>query len=183
MKHVVIGQQWSTPTLAVFAGLAILTLLAVYLRPFTRGASLAIAGVAAFFIIPAIGLVHNYPSLETPELDQLADWTRAHTPVDALFLFPDARTGLDPGIFRARASRALYVDWKSGGQINYFPGFAEQWWTRWVESGSGRWIVHAADLPKFAERSIDYVVVRAENVLPDVRAAYRNSRYAVYRVR
>ena len=33
-----------------------------------------------------------------------------------MFLFPDVGHDLYPGIFRALSERALYVDWKSGGQ-------------------------------------------------------------------
>ena len=86
---------------------------------------LAIAGVtiAAFFLIPTLGGVPPYPHLHTPELEQLSAWARASTPRDAMFLFADAGKRLEPGIFRTEARRAIYVDWKGGGQVNY-PGRA-----------------------------------------------------------
>ena len=62
----------------------------------------------------------------TPELAQLSAWARASTPPDAVFLFPDVAHGLDPGIFRAEALRAVYVDWKSGGQANFYAAMARE---------------------------------------------------------
>ncbi len=73
----------------------------------------------------------NYTPAETPELERLAAWARANTHPDAVFLFTEAGRGPVPGIFRARAKRAVFVDWKSGGQVNYFPGYAQEWWRRW----------------------------------------------------
>ena len=48
-----------------------------------------------------------------------------------MFLFPDAGHSLYPGLFRSEALRAVYVDWKSGGQVNYLKDFAGEWYTRW----------------------------------------------------
>jgi len=51
------------------------------------------------------------------ELSQLSQWALRNTAADAMFLFPDAKQGLDPGIFRARTLRAVYVDWKVGARL------------------------------------------------------------------
>ena len=115
---------------ALAAALAALALLALWRTP--RLAPLAAA--AAFFAIPTVGGVVNYPSLHTADLAQLTAWARASTPRDAVFLFPNAGRNLFPGIFRAEALRAVYVDWKGGGQVNYLPGFAELWWSRWQQN-------------------------------------------------
>jgi hypothetical protein len=180
IKHAVIGRPWNWQMLELFGGFAIVTTVAVWLASRTRGVTLVAAGLLPFVAIPASGLVRNYRQIETPELDQVVTWARANTPVAALFLFPDAGTGLEPGIFRVRAQRALYTDWKSGGQVNYFPMFTSDWWTRWIETNAGRWNLKADDFSALADRSIDYVVLQAEHAVPDRNPVFRNERYAVY---
>lgn len=103
----------------------------------------ALAMVAATFAIPMLGKVKNYPVIHSAELDQLAAWAAAETPPDALFHFPDAGKALDPGIFRARARRAIWVDWKSGGQVNFMEPLAMEWWSRWsaLPAGKGDYLV------------------------------------------
>lgn len=136
-----------------------------------------LAALIPFFAIPASKLVENYPRIATTDLRALADWARTSTPEPALFLFPDSKTSLDPGIFRARSLRGLYVDWKSGGQVNCFPGFAREWWTRWVATGSGRWSVTPEDFSRL--NGIDFVVLKKpiDGVVP----VFQNAGYTVYR--
>jgi len=158
---------WSRINLAL--GLAALTALAGIRW------SLAVA-VAAFFAIPLLGGVVNYPDLHTPDLAQLSTWARANTPRDAVFVFPGAGRSLAPGIFRSEALRAVYVDWKGGGQVNYLKGLGEQWWYRWQQIREFR----PGDLPQYAVDGIDYVVVQE----PLARAAeFQNGSYVVYRLR
>jgi hypothetical protein len=133
--------------------------------------------LAAFFAIPALGGVVNYPQLHTPELAQLSAWARAHTARDTLFVFPDAGHALDPGIFRCEALRAVYVDWKGGGQVNFFRDFGEQWWFRWQQTvGRG---FQASDLPRYGGLGIGYAVVNVSHRLPQP-PVFENGRYAVY---
>jgi len=47
---------------------------------------------------------------------------------DAVFLFPDAARA-SPRHIPHEALRAVYVDWKSGGQANYFRDFGDEWWS------------------------------------------------------
>ena len=158
---------WNRILLAV--ALAALTALAARFAP--------VVAVLAFFAIPTLGGVVNYPHLHTPELAQLSAWARASTPQDAVFLFPDAARGLDPGIFRAEALRAVYVDWKSGGQANYFQDFGDEWWSRWQQT-----MAHGftpADMPKYEALGIGYVVLQVRNRLPQP-AVFENVKYAVY---
>jgi len=162
--------------IALVLALAALTALAVWRTP--RFAPLA--AVAAFFAIPTLGGVVNYPHLHTPELAQLSAWARASTPRDAVFLFPDAARGLDPGIFRAEALRAVYVDWKAGGQANYLKEFGEQWWFRWQQTMARRF--RPADVAKYEGLGIGYVVLQSPNRLPRA-AAFQNAKYAAYAVR
>jgi len=172
----VFTQKYALRTLAVTAGLAALAWLAVRLSAKRGGVSLAL-GLAAFFAIPGIGGVVNYPAPRTPELAQLSAWARASTPPDAVFLFADAGRSPDSGIFRAEAVRAIYVDWKGGGQANYVPGFAEQWWFRWQQTNSNRF--RPAMLPKYAALGIQYLVLQPKNRLPRP-PVFENAKYAVY---
>src|SRR5579872_5651521 len=121
----------------------------------------AAAIVVPFFLIPTWGRVENYPHLHTPELAQLAAWARASTPQDAVFLFPDADQGLEPGVFRAEALRAVYVDWKAGGQVNFFKDLGEEWWRRWLKTMDQPF--DARDVARFQGLEIDYIVVGRKN--------------------
>jgi hypothetical protein len=128
---------------------------------------------AAFFVLPWTGVV-NYPQVRTVELGELSQWARANTPSDAVFLFADARRGLDPGVFRTEALRAIYVDWKGGGQVNYLSDFAEQWWFRWQQVFD-----RPIDLARYEALGVRYVVLRREHRVPR-RVVYENGRYVVY---
>ena len=142
--------------------------------------ALLIAGVLAFFIIPGIGRVANYPDLHTPEIADLSRWARDNTPRAAMFLFPDAGHLLYPGIFRAEASRAVYVDWKSGGQVNYLKDFAEEWRTRWEMVNRTGYGIDA--IPHYRSLGVDYLVLQRDHRLPGIEPVYWNSHYAVYRI-
>lgn len=141
-------------------------------------AALGGVSVAAFFLIPTLGAVSTYPRLHTPALAQLSGWARASTPRDAVFLFADAGKALQPGIFRSEAERAIYVDWKGGGQVNYLPELGAQWWSRWqaamVQPFDPRNVAHYGSL------GIDYIVLRPRHRLPDRTPAFENSGYLVY---
>jgi hypothetical protein len=163
-----------------------LILTAVGMGAFTAAAfrlprqALLIAGVLAFFILPGIGQVQNYPELHTPELSDLSRWARDNTPRAAMFLFPDAGHQLYPGIFRVNAFRAVYVDWKSGGQVNYLKDFAEEWRTRWEMLNRTGYGVDS--IPRYRSLGVDYLVLQSEHRVPGIQPAYWNSRYAVYRI-
>jgi hypothetical protein len=174
MQHAMVGSviHYRPLLLAVALGLVTTALYAF------RKEALVLAGIIPFFAIPQSKLVDNYRRIETTELRQLADWARNSTPQPALFLFPDSSTSLEPGTFRARALRGLYVDWKSGGQVNYFPEFARIWSTRWTETGSGHWSVTPSDFPRLNAMGIDYVVL-AKPIL-NCPPLFSNRAYAVY---
>jgi hypothetical protein len=144
-----------------------------------RLAALA-AILAPLFLIPTWGKVENYPTLQTPELGQLATWARTSTPRDAVFLFADAGRDLAPGIFRAEAVRAIYVDWKSGGQVNFFKDLGEEWWSRWQQTLAQPFDPH--DVAPYRALRIDYIVVSPKNGLPDATPVFDNARYVVYKL-
>lgn len=87
--------------------------------------------VAAMFLIPGWGGVKNYPMLHNEHLEELSAWARKSTPKEAVFHFADAGKDLAPGIFRSRSLRAVWVDWKGGGQVNFMEPLAREWWRRW----------------------------------------------------
>ena len=158
---------WSRIGLAL-ALAAVTALAGVRLAP--------VVAVAAFFAIPMLGGVVNYPRLHTPDLAELSAWARANTRRDAVFVFPDVDRSLAPGIFRSEALRAVYVDWKGGGQVNYLKDLGEQWWFRWRQIRN----FQPADLPQYTASGISYVVLRE----PLSRAPqFQNSTYVVYELK
>jgi hypothetical protein len=165
----VLTEPWAWRAVAVVAVLSVAS-------AWRSAAAIAMA-VAAFVAIPVAGGVVNYPKQHTPELAQVSAWARASTSKDAVFLFPDARRGVEPGIFRSEALRAVYVDWKGGGQVNYVRGFGEEWWFRWQQTMVPKF--SRAMLAKYNGLGIGYVVVQRKNALP-MGAAFENSAYVVY---
>ena len=162
-------------------------LTAVILAVFAAGAAwseapaaLAAATAAAFIIIPALGGVRTHPQLHTPDLAQLSAWARTSTPRDAMFLFADAGKALQPGIFRSEAERALYVDWKGGGQVNYLPELGAEWWKRWQATLSQPFDPRTAG--RYQALAIDYIVLSPHNRLPDHTPVFENANYLVYRL-
>ena len=166
---------------AVVVILAAATALAAWAQARARRwapAPLLVALALPLFLIPGFGRLDNYPCLHTPELDELAHWARVSTPKDAVFVFPEAGKGLEPGIFRAKALRAVYVDWKGGGQVNFLKGLGEEWWRRWQAAMTDK--SKPATLARFAPLEVDYIVLRAGNRLGERLPAYSNARYWVY---
>ena len=68
----------------------------------------------------------------------------------------------------------MYVDWKSGGQVNFLRAFAYIWYQRWTA-------VRKAKTPAdYGKLGIDYVVYKhAQPATP----VYQNGSYWVYAVR
>lgn len=166
----------------VVVTLSLLTATAIYVvHSGSRWSKLAAAAIVLpFFLIPIWGKMENYPALHTPELAGLSEWARASTPQDAVFLFPDAGQDLQPGIFRAEALRAVYVDWKSGGQVNFFKDLGEEWWTRWQKTMAQPFDPH--DLGRYRGLGIDYIVLLAKDRLADTSPVFQNAGFVVYRL-
>jgi hypothetical protein len=167
-----ITKGWSIQRSAVLIALALFTAGLGGKAP--RFAPAAV--LAAFFAIPILGGVVNYPKLHTPALTGLGNWARSSTSLDAVFLFPETGHGLEPGIFRAEALRAIYVDWKGGGQVNYRKDFATEWWFRWQQTMQG---FHAADMPGYGALGIRFVVLPAKDRLPQA-PIFQNAGFVVY---
>ena len=167
-------------TLWLLAAAATLGLMAASMRRRWSLAPLALATLLPFWLIPNLTAMADYPPPPSPELDQLSAWARSSVPRDAMFLFPDARRELYPGVFRAKALRAVYTDWKAGGEVNYQSGFAEEWWSRWQATMLPGF--DTAHLEKYSGAGIDYIVLKQEHKLKDRPAEFENARFAVYKL-
>jgi hypothetical protein len=172
------------PRLAVVVSLAVAATLAARwetARPRWSAVACAAAMLGPFWAMPGPAQVRNYPNLDEPELHELGEWARAHTAKDAVFLFPEHGRALQPGFFRVYGLRSLYVDWKSGGQVNILKRFAMAWWDRWRKVTPEKF--DPAEVSRYAELGIDYVVVKPATVLDARAPVYRNARYVVYALR
>jgi hypothetical protein len=168
--------------LMVVVTLSLVTTAAIYIvQSGWRWSKIAAAAIVLpFFLIPIWGKMENYPALRTPDLAELSAWARASTPQDAVFLFPDAGEDLQPGIFRAEALRAVYVDWKSGGQVNFFKDLGEEWWARWQRTMAPPFDPH--DLGRYRGLGIDYIVLLAKDRLAGTAPDFQNASFVVYRL-
>jgi len=144
-----------------------------------RRAALAVP-VLAMFLLPLAG-VSNYPHIDKRPVEEVARWAEANTWGSSVFLFPDSGHALTPGIFRALCRRALWVDWKSGGQANYFESLGQEWWSRWQQTMEGPFT--AARLQGMLELPIDYYVLQRPNRLASLKPVFENQAYVVYDAR
>jgi hypothetical protein len=168
---------WQLGLCIGLAAAAALTLVATRHRTLLFGLSGVAIPVIALILIPLCGVV-NYPQIDKKPVEDLASWAESNTWGGSLFLFPDVGHGLDPGIFRARSRRALWVDWKSGGQVNYFESFANEWWSRWQNTMEGEY--SAKRLQGMLDLPVDYFVLQRRNRLAEIKPVYQNWKYVVY---
>jgi hypothetical protein len=122
-----------------------------------------------------LGHVSNYPVVHTPELASLAEWAAKRTPGNAVFVFPVSGKKPDAGVFRSEALRAIYVDWKGGGQVNYLPELGQEWWVRWQDV-----MTRPVDLTHYQQIGIDYAVVPVDQAIADRQPVFQNRKYLVY---
>ena len=161
-------------TSAIFA-----TVLSGRLNQWQRPIAITVLAAASFFAMRDVAKIYVYPKVHTPDLANLARWARTATPADCVFHFPDAKQELYPGLFRGDAVRAIYVDWKSGGQVNFHEKLANQWWQRWQsEMAEG---YNTRPIESYAAIA-DFVVLKTKNRLTNARAIYENGTYLVYQV-
>jgi len=160
--------------------IAVAALRAAHCRRFPEAVAWALA-LVLFFAASPLRPTESPGSPESADLDGLTAWARDNTPQDAVFLFADAGRQLHPGVFRARALRAVYVDWKGGGQSALSNRFARQWWGRWTETlGKG---YEPGDELYYRAMAIDYYVLEGNHRPLDGQPLYENTTYRVYRVR
>jgi hypothetical protein len=140
---------------------------------------LALIVIAPSFVLPYFAHVRNYPRPDLTGLDDLAKFARVQTPKDAVFLFGDAGSSADPSIFRAESLRAVYVDWKSGGQMNFSEPLAKEWWQRWLATNALHF--DRSVLSRLPALGIDYLVLTPSHRLPDRQPEYVNSEFILYK--
>jgi len=169
------GLLWRRWVVAIVLAVVSVAAVRLSLRPAWHLAILAFA-VVPFVAIPVFGGVANYPNLRTPDLQQLVEWAAKNTPQNAMFVFPDAGRKLYPGIFRVEAERALYVDWKSGGQANYYEWIGDQWRRRWDQVAS----YDPGALRGLCNSGVNYIVLQRAHRLPGIAPLYENGGFAVY---
>jgi hypothetical protein len=139
----------------------------------------ALACASLIYVPLAYTKAKAIPAWNSPELDALSAWARANTKQDQVFVFRDygRRDPNHPGIFRSRALRALWVDYKGGGQVNYYEDWALEWWRRWQ-------IVEKPFAPEEWEQwrreKVSYLVFQKPP--PDLPLAFSNRRFAVVAV-
>ncbi len=165
--------------------LSLAAALAAGLRPevaarWQRCALALLVPVAAAFLIPGFGQLANYPQLHTPQLESLAAWARTGTRPDALFFFAGADRQVTPGIFRVEAQRALFVDWKGGGQVNQNWAFAREWLRRWNWANQAQPPFRTA--AEYASAGIDFIVLAPVGTLPGLGPVYENADWRVFEV-
>lgn len=122
-------------------------------------------------------------SLETDDLRALSAWARQDSATDAMYLFPDLGRKPEPGIFRARAARAVYVCWKQGGQVNYFAPYAYKWHERWTNLlAKGHAAMSYEDLRR---RGVDRIILTKDEPHEELQMLYRtpDGEYRVYSLR
>jgi len=178
--HSLFEASFRRNAIAVLCGALMIT-AALWLYQRLRAGWIAVAAAALLlpFVIQEVSGVTNYPPLHHAELNELAHWARTQTPKDAVFLFPAAGRDLHPGVFRAESLRALYVDWKGGGQINFLRDFVTLWLPRWEAAVAPGFKPEAMD--RYGAMGVDYVTVFSKNAVPGWEPVYANSKYVVYK--
>jgi hypothetical protein len=177
-------QALARERLLLVAGLAMLAAIAAFARGMGKphaSTAWAAALLAPIVLIPNWGGMVNYPDLHTPEIADLSLWAKQNTPENAVFLFADAGKDLASGIFRAEAVRAIYVDWKGGGQANLLKDFADEWWSRWQKAHPLSYEPGGADA--YRSLGVDYIVLLPKSSAPGMTQVYANAKYRVFALR
>ncbi|MBV9306706.1 MAG: hypothetical protein JOZ45_11220 [Acidobacteriaceae bacterium] len=136
-----------------------------------------------FLLIAAVPLSaavfqHEGRIPEPVGIEEVATWAEANTWGSSMFLFPDAGRALYPGVFRARAVRAVYVDWNSRQLTKYFEKFALEWDRRWRETMSEAYSPQR--LNRFRKLPIDYYVLQRRHQLAGAAPVFASENFVVY---
>jgi len=167
--------------LIVAVCVAVLLAGVLYAQRFGWGpAVLAAAAIVPFFALPSLGLVRNFRPIDLSGVDDLCRYARAQTSKDTMFLFGDAGQSSNPSVFRAESLRAVYVDWKAGGQLNYQEAIGQEWWRRWQETNWLRF--DPSEIARLPALGIDFLILSKEHRLTNSAPAYENNSFVVYRV-
>ena len=148
-----------------------------------RSAQVSLASAALVVMVALLGgwlwkdvlKKSNFASPENPDLTAASQWARQNSPKDAMFLLPELVRSSESGVFRVRAQRALYVDWKIGGPVNYSRDLSFEWWRRMKLADD-----KARPFEFWKSQGVDFVVLKAATSFPAGQEGYRNPRYAIY---
>jgi hypothetical protein len=173
-QMIVLDLPGNPERLLLVGALALLAALTLHFR----SAFAPAVPLLAMWLYPGIGTVANVRPLLTPELDAAAAWAQQHTDRNAVFFFPLAGKDLAPGVFRERALRAVFVDWKGGGQVNYFPRYSLEWQRRW-ELYLKKPVGETAPL---VNEGVDYLVTPPGNSLCPTTPLWSNAKYQICRI-
>jgi hypothetical protein len=113
-----------------------------------------------------------------PETNELSQWAESNTWGGSMFLFPDLGRAPAPGLFRAEARRAVWVDWQTGSEADYFDSFADEWYRRWQDAMAGSYTPQR--LAGLLALPVDYYVLRREHQLANVRPVFADRGFVVY---
>ncbi len=163
--------------------IALAALLVMSIVPFssTNWSRMALlVPVLAMFAMAAVAHIAHSAVDEKP-IGEVADWVKNNTWGSSMFLFPDARRDLYPGVFRAESRRAVWVDWKCGDLSDYFPSFANEWWERWKQTMQQPF--SAERLQDTLALPVDYYVLKRANQLADVKPVFGNAQFVIYDAR
>ena len=138
------------------------------------------AGLLPFLLLPGVSQLDANRDLNTPPLAELSEWARRDTSEQAMFLFPDAGTSAYPGIFRANSLRAVYVEWKGGGQLNFFKQLGDEWWSRWQKTMAPAAGLHPPAY--YASLGVNYVVFHSPYPSFADKPVFQDAGFQVYRV-
>lgn len=169
----------AVPNQAILLALLAACILIAYRWPRREYAWAASLGLALVF-----GEVLNaraYKPIGSTPLDDLSAWAKQKSPIESSFFFPDLGRRIEPGIFRAKSTRSVYVCWKQGGQVNYFPKYAEIWWERWSQLlAPGH---PALDYNNLRQRGITHLVFTKDVPVEDLPAVYASPSFRVYQLK
>jgi hypothetical protein len=174
-----LNTRLSVQVFGIWIGLAAISALLVRFatRWWLRPAAL-VAPVLAIYALPGPAHVETFPKIDKGPVTELARWAQKETWGSSMFLFPDIGHEPWPGIFRALSERALYVDWKSGGQVNYFESLADEWYSRFEQTMDGKFT--AARLQDMLSLPIDYYVLQCNHKVAGIKPVFENRQFAVY---
>jgi uncharacterized protein DUF6798 len=161
------------------------------------GITVLLCGLALLFLL--ISRVTAIPRLWNPKIAPTAlesnwrgvqEWSRAHTPPDALFLVPTY-----PGGFREFSQRSSWGEWKDGQAMYHYPPFEQEYRKRMMAVGYswGNWNGTAAitetykhlswgQLLEVARQNHLGYILQFRDVVYPAPPIFANQDYAVYKV-
>ena len=72
------------------------------------------------------------------------------------------------------------MDWKGGGQVNYYEFYANEWWSRWQRAMKPPF--NTAELPALRAVGVRYLVFRKAPPGMASEAVFESKGYRVYRL-